>query len=128
MRNAVLTTLVLAVSVVVVPVMAADEPAALPDGFKGFRGLLKGAIVSKTETSFVLKVEAVTKSFKNSKATKPEEIAGKELTLQVKAERLQKALKELAVGDKVVTSAVNEEGNAVFAIEMIKKAEAETPK
>jgi hypothetical protein len=124
MKNVLLVTWLLAAIAVVVPAVMADEPAALPDGFKGFRGLLKGTISGKTENSFVLKVKAVTKSFEKSKATKPEDIVGKEITLQVKAERLQKALKERAVGDTVEVGAVNEEGNVVVAVEQLKKVEA----
>ena len=127
MKTALMAVALLAAFVVVAPALAADE-AALPDGFKNFRGILKGTISSKTENSFVLKVTAVTKSFEKSKATKPEDIVGKEITLQVKAERLQKILKERAVGDTVEVGAVNETGNVVNAVEQLKKVEAETPK
>ena len=124
MKKALVVTLLLAAIVVVIPALAADEPAALPDGFKGFRGLLKGTISSKTENSFVLKVTEVVKTFPKNEATKPENAVGKELTIQVKADRLQKILKELKAEDVVVSGVFNVEGNVLNAVEDLRKADA----
>lgn len=99
-------------------VWAAEAP--LPDGFKGFRGLLKGTILSKTDKSFVLKVDAVVKTFPANKAKKAEEIVGKEVTIQVRNDRLLSALKERSVGERVEAGALNEQGTVVMAIEQIK--------
>ncbi len=126
MNKTLVAMMVLMAVTVVLPTLAADD-VTLPDGFKGFRGLLKGTLVSKTENSCVLKVEAVVQSFKLSKATKPEEIIGKDLTVQVKNEKFVNNMKGLAVGDKVELGAVNEDGNVVIAVEMLRKAEAVAP-
>lgn len=115
-------TTVVAVALAVGTVAAAE--ASLPDGFKGFRGLLKGTILSKTDRSFVLKVDTVVKTFPANRAKKADEIVGKEVTIQVRNERLLSALKERSVGDRVEAGALNEQGTVVTAIEQIKAFDA----
>ena len=119
-----ITLSMLLVCGLVLPAALAEGGAGLPDGFKGFRGLLKGTISSKTENSFVLKVASVENTFPKNTAKKPEEIVGKEITILVKQERLLGALKEREVGQTVIAGAAEEGKDGILAIEQIRRAEA----
>jgi len=120
----------LILAVVAVPVaMAQGTPPALPEGLQGIRGLMRGKLVSKTENSLVLKVEAVVRTWKENKATNAEAAVGRELTIVIAAgrERLINALKELRAGDTIVVGVMNVEGNQLTAVEDLRKAEAVAP-
>jgi hypothetical protein len=114
---------VLAAALFVSPALA-EGGGGLPDGFKGFRGLLRGSLVSKTENQLVLKVQAVVKTWPANKATEANVVLGKDLTIAVKAERLLNALKERKAGDVIVVGVFNEEGNQLRAVEDLRLAEA----
>ena len=55
---------------------ATDTETGLPAGLKGLRGVLYGTLVSKTEKSFVVKVEKVLNVWKESTATDPQAAVG----------------------------------------------------
>lgn len=114
------------VALCVAPLVLAAE-ATLPDGMAGFRGILRGTIVSKADNSFVLKVEKIGTTWKENKATNPAAAVGKELTITVspERERMVKALAERKAGDRVDAGAMNTEGNTLTLVEVLKKVEAE---
>lgn len=74
------------------PVMAApkeEKEIRLPDGAKGFAGILHGKFVSKddTGTTFVLKVDKVEKAEKYrawNKSKKPESMKGQKVLIHVR--------------------------------------------
>jgi hypothetical protein len=126
MKNALVLVLLLAAVAIVVPALAADDAAAgLPDGFKGFRGLLKGTVVSKADGQFVLKVDSVVKTFPPNKATKPEVVVAQQLTIKVTGDKLLHALAERKVDEVVIAGVFNDKDNNLVAIEQIQKAPAE---
>jgi len=106
---------------------AEKEELFLPPGARGFRGMLLGTITNKAEARFVLKVEKVLRLWPKNQAENPQALVGKEVGMVVppKAERILAALKELKVGDRVVAEGIHEEGNFLFCIETLRKAEGE---
>jgi hypothetical protein len=62
----------------VAPYKAEDYPV-LPDGFRGFQGMISAEIVKKDKTMFglIIKVTDVKRSFDNSRAKQPESVEGK---------------------------------------------------
>ena len=102
---------------------AAENPG-LPDGLKGFCGMVVGKIISKGEREFVLKVEKVIRVWKNNKAKEPESAVGKELTLKIRrrSKAMVEALAGLKVGDRVVAEALNLEGDILVCVETLRKA------
>jgi hypothetical protein len=124
MRKAMVVGLVLASVCLVVSAVWADEPAGAGEGLAGFRGLVKGTIVSKGEGQFVIKVDSLVKTYPANKAAKPENVAGKQLTVKVVGERLLHALAERKAGEVVEAGLLNDEGGAWTSIEMIRRAEA----
>ena len=103
------------------------EAPGLLEGFGGFQGILVGTIVSKAEDEFVLKVEKVSQSWRNSKARSPESLVGKDVEITLRREgrvndRLARALAERKVGERVEVGAQHIEGNVLAAIEVLRKA------
>ncbi len=107
------------------PVLAAE--ASLPDGLAGFRGILRGVLVSKTDNSLILKVEKIGKTWKENKATNAEAAVGKELTITIapERERLIKALAERKAGEAVEVGVMTTEANQLSGVEVLRKAGAE---
>jgi len=111
-------------------VMAADETAvsALPEGMKGFKGILFGKIVKKGERGFVLQVDKVGQVWPQSTAKDPQSAVGKTLEIHLWAKsRLfaqhVKTLAALNVGDRIAAEAFNLEGDGLWVVEDFKKAD-----
>ena len=112
------------------------EAAKLPEGIRGFKGMMVGTVVSKTADAFVLKVAKITRTWRESKATSPASVVGKEIpiTLWGKSrlvERHQSTLAGLKSGDRVKVEAFHLEGDRLSVVEALKKIEnggAEEPK
>jgi len=106
------------------PPKAGTDP--VPEGLRGFRGMLLGTIVAKGDGEFVLKVERVTKVWKHNKATNPQSAVGKKLAVDIwaksrLAEQIRKTLAGLKVGDRVVAEAFHFEGNHLSVVEELRK-------
>ena len=104
-----------------------DSPV-LPDGMRGFRGMLRGTVTRRGDRSFVLKVEAVTKVWPQNKASNPQAAIGKEITIVIRpkselGERHLQALRQLKPGDRAVVEAFHFEGNHLTVVEELKKVE-----
>jgi len=102
--------------------------AALPDGLRGFRGMMLGTVVRKAERSFVLRVEKITRTWQMSKAPKPAAAVGKELTFSLGgvnrlAEEHLRVLKNLKVGDRVAVGASHLKGDRLTVMEGFKKVD-----
>lgn len=105
-----------------------EEPGALPEGFRGFRGMVAGTLVKKGEAAFLLKVEKITRVWKGSKAKNPESIVGKEVEVRLwKKSRLYeqhlRTLRELEPGDRIVCEPFHFEGDDLTLVEELRKAE-----
>ncbi len=106
---------------------AADAPApAVPDGFKGFRGMLRGTVVAKTDNGLTLKVEQVLKTWKQSEAKEAASAVGKELKLVISTKsRLagehRQTLAGLKAGDRVDVEVFNTRGDLLEIIEALNK-------
>jgi len=117
---------VLALSVMLIA-GAVSEAAALPDGIKGFQGMMEGTVVSKGESSFVLKVERITKTWKHNKAENPQEAVGKELQMAVTgrvsrlAAKQREVLKSLKPGDRVTVEPFHFGGDRLEVVEELRK-------
>jgi len=104
----------------------AEHP--LPDGIEGFRGILRGTVVSTGKNGFILKVEKIVRVWKHSKAQKPEAVIGKEVEVDLWAEsRLadqhRKTLATLEPGDKVDAEVFHFGGDHLSVVEELKKVE-----
>ncbi|HUU60261.1 MAG TPA: hypothetical protein VMZ50_12010, partial [Phycisphaerae bacterium] len=104
------------------------QEASLPEGLRGFRGMMVGTITQKGEQSFVLKVEKVTRIWRENKAKDPEAAVGKVLEMVIGpdsrlAKRHLQTLQKLKVGDRVVVEAFHFEGNRLTLVEELRKAE-----
>ena len=131
MRKALALVAVGALAACLAPLAWAAE-ATLPEGFAGFRGQLRGALLSKTENTFVLKVDQILREWKPSTATNAQAAVGKELTITIKPNdrftgQFLKTLAGLKTGDVVEVEAFNLEGALLTAIEVFKKVEAAPP-
>jgi len=105
-----------------------DEPFHLPDGMRGFRGMLRGTITRKGDRSFVLKAEAVTKVWQQNKASSPRAAIGKQIMIVIRpesklGERHVQTLRKLKVGDRTVVEAFHFEGEHLTVVEALQKAE-----
>jgi len=110
----------------------ACKPDPLPDGIKGFRGMMIGTIVSKGDSELVLKVEKITRTWKQNKAEKPGEAVGKKLLLEISSKKWgrlagkhRKTLRGLKVGDRVVVEPFHFGGDRLTVVEALHKAEGE---
>ena len=104
-----------------------EEPRLL-EGARGFKGIFVGTLVEKGEATYVLKVEKVTKAWKNSAAKNPESVVGTnvKMTLRWKGrvrERLVPMLRELKAGDRVEVGASHVEADVFANVELLKKAD-----
>jgi hypothetical protein len=102
--------------------------SALPEGIRGFRGMVVGTLVSKGENAFVLKVEKITRVWKQNKAKNPECIVGKEVPIDLwaksrLAEQHLKTLAELKAGDRVEVEAFHFGGDCLSVVEVLRKAD-----
>jgi len=105
----------------------------LPQGIRGFRGILEGTIVRKGERGFVLKVTKTGKTWAKNKAKNPREAIGKEIEILIRADRPltdrgHKRFKEhlevlggLKAGDRVSVEAFHFGGNHLVVVEALKK-------
>jgi len=103
--------------------------ASLPEGLRGFRGMMAGTIVRKGERSFALKVEKVIRVWRGNKAKDPQAAVGKVLEMVIGpdsrlAKRHLQTLKKLKVGDRVVVEPFHFEGDRLTVVEELRKAEA----
>lgn len=102
--------------------------ASLPDGMRGFLGLLQGKIVEKGERGFVVQVEKVVKTWEANKAPNPEASVGKNVRFRARPEQkhIVEQLAAVAAGDSVVAGGAHKEGESLQAVEVLVKA-AEFP-
>jgi hypothetical protein len=106
-----------------------DAPAWREE-ISGFRGMLEGTLVGKTEEALILKVEKVSKAWTTSTAKKPESLVGKTVKVTVSqepraGEALLKAMGEVRAGDKVLLGASHAEGDRFSLVEILRKIHAE---
>ena len=111
------------------PVAVAGDAPALPEGLRGFRGMLVGKITRKSAEDFVLKVERIKKIWKQNKAKDPETAVGKEVHVvlwaksrQAKAHR--ETLAGLQVGDRIEVEPFHFEGESLAVVEWLEKVGA----
>jgi len=106
----------------------AEEPSTLPEGIRGFRGMLVGSLVEKGEEAFVLKVEKITRTWKENKATNPECIVGERIEVRLSTrfrlyEQHKRTLAELKPGDRVEAEPFHFGGNTLTLVEVLRKVE-----
>lgn len=90
--------------------------------------MLRGTVARKGDRGFVLKVEAVTKVWPQSKASNPQAAVGKELSVVIRpesklGERHMQTLRELKAGDRAIVEAFHFEGDNLTVVEALEKAE-----
>jgi len=106
-------------------VFAAEEEAVagLPEGMRGFVGMLQGKITERTDAGFSLQVEKVIKMWKSSKASNPESAIGRTLKFYIEGKHMRERVHTVAVGDSVVAGGAHKEGDQLRAVEVLVKAE-----
>ena len=100
--------------------------AAIPAGFRGFRGIFSGQLVSKDveKGTLVVKVEKINRTWKQNKAENPESAFGHSLTVKGISGKWLDVLLVLEVGDRIEVEAFdNGAGHLDFVKEWLKKAE-----
>lgn len=107
---------------------AREDASGLPNGIKGFRGMMVGKMIEKGERAFVLQVEKITKVWKQNKASNPASIVGRKVRIVIDRrshlrERFRKAFRELKPGDRVEVEAFHFGGGKLTVVESILKAE-----
>ena len=105
----------------------------LPQGIRGFRGMLEGTIVKKGQRSFVLKVTKTGKTWTQNQAKNPRDAIGKEIEILIQAERgvtdrWKNLVKEhlqvlgtLKAGDRVTVEAFHFGGGHLVVMEELRK-------
>ena len=105
----------------------------LPQGIRGFRGILEGTIVKKGQRGFVLKVTKTGKTWAQNKAKNPRDAIGKEIEILIQAERgvtdrWKQLVKEhlqvlgaLKAGDRVTVEAFHFGGGHLVVMEELRK-------
>lgn len=109
---------------------SATKKYTLPAGIKGFKGMAIGTIVKKGDGELLVKIERITKVWKQSKAKDPGCIVGKAVPMDLyKKGRLYKkqleTLKTLKVGDRILCEPFHMEGEHLTIIEELRKATPE---
>ena len=105
-----------------------EAAGGLPDGMRGFRGMLRGTIVRKGDGEFLLKVEKVLKVWEQNRAENPQSAVGKTLAVVLPREgrlleQQRRAFRELKVGDRVVVEPFHFKGNVLTVVEQLRKAD-----
>ena len=96
----------------------------LPEGARGFSGTVQGKVVSAKETGFVLAVEKVVNTWKNSKAEKPESLVGTKIRVvagKVEGKPYEKHvrfIKNLKVDETIAIEVKHDKGNALVILEL----------
>jgi len=109
-------------------VVTQERASGLPDGMRGFRGMVRGTVVRKGDGEFLLKVQKVLKVWKANKAENPQSAVGKILAIVLPREgrlleQQRKTFRELKVGDQVVVEPFHYKGNALTVVEELRKAD-----
>ena len=111
----------------VAPYRPEDYPV-LPDGFRGFQGVITAEIISKDKTMFglIIKVDGLKRSFEKSQAKEPDTVVGKTAILSGFWRR-KEVYAELNVGDRIEAGVRNETTgtDVVSVIEGVRKVEKE---
>ena len=102
------------------------KPAALPEGIRGFQGMMTGTIVKKGTDEFLLKVETIDRTWRGNKAKNPESVVGKTLPVALWKEsrlyeRHRETLATLKPGDRVSVEPFHRGGNHLSVVEALKK-------
>lgn len=108
--------------------LRASLGSSLPEGLRGFRGVMVGRIVRKDERSFVLRVNEVTRVAEQNQASRPESAVGMQLTIVAPpdprtARQYLGVLGTLKVGDRVSVGAIHLGGDSLAAVEELRKLE-----
>ena len=104
----------------------------LPEGAKGFSGMLEGEVLGKVENGFILKVTKVLKVWRNNKAENAESLVGMEVVINVKWEKGQdgnwhpveaqiRYVRSLKKGATIQIEVINDEGNRLHIGELSKE-------
>jgi hypothetical protein len=111
----------------------ADEKKApkpfLPEGMKGFSGMLTGKVVEKGKNGFVLEVQAVLKVWKGNRAKNPKSAIGKKLLINVQwrkgkngtwhpDESHLRFVRTLRIGEAIEIEVINDEGARLHILEL----------
>ena len=96
------------------------ERPKLPEGVQGFSGTVQGIVVSIKKGRFVFDVEKVKNVWKNSKAEKPENLAGVKIMVGAKNKegKHAKFIKTLKVDEALSLEVRNEKGKAFVILEL----------
>lgn len=105
------------------------EPGKLPEGARGFSGMVRGIVVGKKEGVFIFKVARIMKVWEGNKAKNPESLIGKTITIGpgwVKGgdgkwhpvERHVRFIRLLKVGDEINIEIANREGDRFNILEL----------
>jgi hypothetical protein len=85
----------------------AEAAAALPEALRGFRGMMIGTITAKGQDEFILRVERITRTWKQNRAENPAAAVGQDVVCVLWPKgrlygRHRTTLAELKVGDRVL--------------------------
>lgn len=109
------------------------EKPTVPEGLRGFRGILRGPVLTKGEGGLVLRLDRIHKVWKGSEAKDPgklETAIGKLVPLRVldrSGPRIREAFAAIKAGDGIEVGAAYREGRMVI-VELLRKLGADAPK
>ncbi len=110
----------------------ADDGRELPEGMRGFSGVLRGKVTEKVDNGFRLQVQEVVKVWEGNKAAKPADAVGLTLLVNVQwrqgdggawhpVEQHLRFVRSLEAGETVAVEAVNDEGGRLHILELSKE-------
>lgn len=113
----------------------AQESLGVPEGLKGFRGMLIGVIAKKGDREFIIEVVKITRTWKQSEAENPKAAVDKKVVCELwpegrMYERHRRTLAGLKRGDRVLVEPFHLEPDHdhLTVVEELKKLEKEPEK
>ncbi len=110
-----------ALSLFISTASAAETTTSLPEGAKGFAGMIRGNVVSTGTNELVLSVTEVAKVWNQSKASNPQSLVGKQVQVRGQNENMARFIATLKAGDSVGLDVVNKEGDFLTIAELTKE-------
>jgi len=109
------------------------EGGGLPEGIRGFRGMLVGVVATTTDRSLVVEVQKIGRTWRQSKAENPRVIVGKKVKIVIEPDRFStdrweqlvkqhlRVLGGLKTGDRVSVEAFHFGGGHLVVMEELRE-------
>ncbi len=100
--------------------VAAPSHDKIPSGGKGFAGMLTGQVVSKQYGQLVIQISNIDKSWRHSRAEKPQSLVGKRIsvTARANADNIGRFIAAIPVGESIEIDVANKSGDSLTILEL----------